>query len=142
MLKQLLASSLLAGSVLAVGATPALAQSAPAVRADDHWDHDWRGHGRHDHGHDWPFLRRVTAATPLIQQPTCRTPGKIAAPGVRGVTYTLKSHWRPMTMTPGTWYAKAPGHYQVEAAAEHGYALQGQRTWSIDLRTPRWCHQR
>jgi hypothetical protein len=47
-----------------------------------------------------------------------------------------------MNMTPGTWYAKVPGHYRVEAAAERGYLLQGQRSWTIDLRTPRWCHHR
>lgn len=139
MLKQLLAATVLAGSALAVGVTPALAQTAPTIQADDHRDHDWRGHGRDHHR---PFLRWITAATPLVQQPTCHTPGKIAAPSVRGVQYTLKSHWRPMTMTPGTWYAKAPGHYQVEATAERGYLLQGQRSWTIDLRTPRWCHHR
>lgn len=127
---------------MAVCAAPALAQSAPTtLRADDHdrRDHpgDWRSHGR-DHR---PFLRRVMAATPLTQQPTCRTPGKIAAPPVRGVTYTLKSHWRPTPMFPGHWYAKTPGRYQVEATAAHGYMLQGQRTWTIDLRAPRWCHQ-
>ena len=153
MLKRLLAATVLAGSVLALGAAPALAQSTRAADNDhDHgWGHDndhgWGHNNNHDHGwgHDHRWGVRVTDAAPLTQQPTCGTYGniggygKIAAPTVRGVNYTIKQGWYGSSypMTSGRWYSKTPGTYQVEAHALPGYDLQGLDSWTITLSTPR-----